>query len=62
MVCVARHLEHDCSESGLSSTEQRMIERKNKKEKHEEEVVMKIDQCQEEAACTDSKRKIAGGT
>ena len=42
-VCAARHLEKHCDEVGRTSIEQRMIEKKNKKTKHEEEVTTKTE-------------------
>ena len=56
-----RCLEKHCNEAGRTSMEQHTIEKKNKKAKHEEEVTMKTDQCQEEDACADSRRKKVGG-
>ena len=42
--------------------EQRLIERINKRSKHEDEVTIKTEQCQEEASSIESKRKRGRGT
>ena len=42
MVCAARDLENDCNESGRLSIQQRLIEKSNKRIKHEDEVTAKV--------------------
>ena len=58
--CTARHLENHCNEGGLASTQQHLIEKSNKRTKHEDEATIKTEKFQEEAAFTQSKHKRGG--
>ena len=58
----ARHLENHCNEAGRSSMQQRLIERNNKRTKHEDGDATKTEQFKEEAVSAKSKRERGGGT
>ena len=60
-VHASRHLENHFDETGRASTQQCLIKRNNKRTKHEGKFTIKTEQCQEEAASTESKCKRGGG-